>query len=329
MNKGTALVTGSNGFVGSHLCEKLIDEGWHVKALVRKTSNLRFIQHLKMEIVYGELSDPQSLAPILENVDVVFNPAGLVKARDGETFMRVNRDGTNNLAEAVKQHKPDIKRFVHISSQAAAGPAESLVPVTEKDRPHPVSDYGHSKLESENAVLRFKDDYPVTIIRPPAVYGPRDIDVYKFFRMIGLGFNVKLGFDHKFVSMIHVRDLADICLLAAENDKAVGESFFACNPGIYEMDFLMALIADVMRKDTVDVIVPVSVANAIAHLVKSVSNMLNKIAPFAPDKIRELSYNYWICSAEKAEDLLGWRAGIAIEDGFRETYKWYKMEGWL
>jgi len=304
MNTGTTLVSGANGFVGSHLCEKLINSGHKVRALVRKTSNLRFLEHIKPELVYGDISDPESLKAALDGVDTVIHPAGLVKARDLDAFMRVNRDGTHNLLDAALKYGKDIRRFVHISSQAAVGPSESLEPVQENITPQPVSNYGRSKLESENVVLEYKDRLPITIIRPPAVYGPRDTDVFQFFKMVGMGMNVHLGLDRKYVSLIHVTDLVDFIALAAEDDRAAGETFFASNPHLYEIDFVMALIADLMNKDTVDIAVPMPLARLIARLVKAVSDLMGKTAPFSPDKIRELAYNYWICSSEKAENSL-------------------------
>ena len=133
----------------------------------------------------------------------------------------------------IQKQAPNLKRLVHISSQAAAGPAQKMEPKNEDETAQPVSWYGQSKLASEEAVLEFRNDIPITIIRPPAVYGPRDVDVLKFYKLVKAGVNLKLGFGSQYVSLVHVSDLVDCIIEAAENDKAAGETFYACNPDFY------------------------------------------------------------------------------------------------
>jgi nucleoside-diphosphate-sugar epimerase len=329
MDRQTALVTGSNGFVGSHLCERLVGMGYHVKALVRTTSNLQFIENLDVELVYGELSNPESLRPALENIDLVFHPAGLVRARDEKTFMRVNRIGTRNLLEAAIKSCPNLKRFVHISSQAAAGPSDSFRPVTENDTPAPVSAYGRSKLASEEEVLEFRDRFPVIIIRPPAVYGPRDSDIYKFFKLARIGLNPRLGAGQKHISLVHVSDLVECIITAANNEKAIGEIFFAANSQANEYNALVHMMADIMKCNIIDIVIPPGVAKWLAAVIETVTHLLRKPAPLSRDKIAELSQDFWLCSAQKAEDILGWKASIPVREGLKQTYRWYVEKKWL
>ena len=253
----TALVTGANGFIGSHLCRELVNHGFRVRALVRKTSNLQFLENLDLELVFGEITQPLSLPEAVRGVDYVFHPAGLVKARNRETYFSINRDGTRNLVEAVLATAPDIKRFVHVSSQAAAGPSRSMTAVLESDPPSPVSFYGESKLASEKEVLKRKDKIPVTIIRPPAVYGPRDIDVYKFFRLAKAGINPSIGIDPTYVSIVHVHDLVRCIRMASLSDKAAGETFFACNREWYSMDTLMRVIGKAVNRQPIKIAIPI------------------------------------------------------------------------
>jgi dihydroflavonol-4-reductase len=329
MVRQTALVTGANGFVGSHLCERLLAKGYHVKALVRTTSNLQFIENLDVELVYGELSNPESLPSALENVEFVFHPAGLVRARDEKTFMRVNRTGTRNLLEAVEKSCPNLKMFVHISSQAAAGPSDSLRQLTENDTPAPVSAYGRSKLASEQEVLQFRDRFPVTIIRPSAVYGPRDNDIYKFFKLARRGFNPRLGAGQKYISLVHVSDLVECILAAANNEKAIGQTFFAANSQANEYSAMVHMMADIMKRNIIDIVIPLGVAKCLAAVIETVTYLLRKPAPLSRDKIAELSQDYWLCSAQKAQDILGWKAAIPVRQGLEQTYNWYVEKKWL
>jgi len=329
MNRPIALVTGANGFIGSHLCERLLQQGYHVRALVRTTSNLQFIENLDVELVYGELIKPESLSPILENVDYVYHPGGLVRARNEKAFMQVNRIGTRNLLQAVENIRPNLKRFVHISSQAAAGPSDSVKPITEDYPPAPVSAYGRSKLASEVEVMSFKDKFPITIIRPSVVYGPRDSDVYKFFRLARRGINLRLGMARMYVSLINVTDLVACILAAAQSEKAVGEVFFVANPESYEYTSIMHMIADIMDRNIIDLVVPVWVAKCFAGIIEYVSQVLRKSAPLNKDKLAELSRNFWLCSPEKAKNILGWNPVIPVEEGFRQTWQWYLEKKWL
>jgi nucleoside-diphosphate-sugar epimerase len=329
MANGIALVTGANGFVGSHLCQNLLANGYHVRGLVRATSNLQFIEKLNLELIYGDISNPLSLPPAVSGVDYIFHPAGLVRARNRETFFRVNQVGTRNLVESVLKHNTNLKRLVHISSQAAAGPSDSLKPKTESDPPNPVSAYGDSKLASENEVLESKDKIPVTIIRPPAVYGPRDIDIYKFYKIAKLGINPRLGVEPHYVSLVHVADLVECIRMAAENDKAAGQTFFAANRDYYDIDHLIGIMADCMNSKTVDIAIPVGVARCLAFTIEKIFELLNKMPPLSRDKLNELAQKYWICSSDKAANLLGWTASVPIKKGIEETYKWYKENRWL
>lgn len=329
MANGIALVTGANGFVGSHLCQQLLARGYHVRALIRAASNLQFIENLNLEFAYGDISDPLSLPTAVSGVDYIFHPAGLVRARNRDTFFRVNQVGTRNLIEAVLKSNPDLKRFVHISSQAAAGPSDSLKPKTEADPPNPVSTYGDSKLASEEEILAAKGKIPITIIRPPAVYGPRDIDIYKFYKLAKLGINLKLGIDPHYVSLVHVTDLVECITMAAENDKAVGQIFFVANQDYYSIDDVIRIMAELMHSRTVDIALPLGVAKCMAFIIEQIFELFNKIPPLSRDKLNELSQKHWICTPAKAESLLGWKASIPIKRGIEETYHWYKEKRWL
>ena len=328
-NRITALVTGANGFIGSHLSDLLLRRGYRVRALVRKTSNLRFLKDENIELAYGSLAASDSLLNALKDVDIVFHPAGKVKAKNRRQYFKVNQLGTRNLLHAVRKACPNLKRFVHISSQAVAGPSLNGRPLNENDPPVPVSAYGESKLAAEEELLQFKSDFPITVIRPPAVYGPRDVDIYKFFQMIKLGINPRLGFEKRYLSLVHVEDLVECIALVVETEQATNETFYAANPGIYLMDDILAEMGRAMNREFIDIMVPLPVARMVAAVVETTFGLLNTTPPFNRDKIKELSQTAWTVDSSKAERLLKWRAKIDIHDGFRQTYQWYLQEGWL
>ena len=146
------LVTGGNGFLGSHLVEALIRRGYRVRCLVRRTSDLRWIQGLRVEYVHGNLADLTSLSRAVQGVDYVYHSAGVIKALKPETYYRVNRDGTRNLLQVCSDSRENFKKFIYVSSLAAVGPSPNGRPLREESCPRPVSDYGRSKLEGEEEV---------------------------------------------------------------------------------------------------------------------------------------------------------------------------------
>src|SRR3990172_2848019 len=173
-----ALVTGATGFIGSHLTEELIRRGYSVTCLVRKASSPRWLDGIEATMVCGDCEDEGSLNGLSADFDYIFHLAGLTKAKRDDDFFRANSGGTENLLRVLSRKARRLKRFLYLSSLAAVGPSEDGAPLSERAAPHPVSSYGRSKREGEEINLRNRDRIPVTILRPPAVYGPRDMDFY-------------------------------------------------------------------------------------------------------------------------------------------------------
>src|SRR5512142_3014873 len=171
------LVTGANGFVGSHILDLLFARGIPAAALLRSSSNRRFIEShgAGLDVRTGSIDDPRSIAAALEGVTHVLHCAGCTKALRLSDFDRVNRHGTRHVVDAVNAQGGRIQRLVLVSSLAAAGPASPGAPAREGDPPHPVSAYGRSKLAGEQEVRgACRSEY--VILRPAAVYGPRDVE---------------------------------------------------------------------------------------------------------------------------------------------------------
>ncbi|MFH1336603.1 MAG: NAD-dependent epimerase/dehydratase family protein, partial [Candidatus Zixiibacteriota bacterium] len=260
------LVTGANGFVGSHLVERLLDKGYPVRCLVRKTSNLKWLSDLKVEYAYGDISEKDSLKEAVRNVDIIIHSAGLTKAKTKEEYFKANAEGTKNLIEVSLQENPRLQKFVYISSQAASGPGEDEQPKDEATSCRPVSHYGESKLEGEKIVSGYSSKLPVTIIRPPAVYGPRDTDMLGFFKVVNSGFRISFGKGESYISLVHVKDLADGIILAAENPKAIDQTYFIADDRVYSWREAFNIIAGVLNKKTVPLKIPKSIVFFLAFL---------------------------------------------------------------
>ncbi len=324
-----ALVTGGNGFIGSFLVERLLERNYQVKCLVRKTSNLRWIKDLPVQLVYGDVTNFDSLISLVKEIDYVYHLGGIVRAKNEQDFYLVNKEGSKNLLEACKQQNSNIKRFVYVSSQAAVGPSNDGIPITEDDFPCPISNYGKSKLAGEQEVVNYQKYFPVTIIRPPSVYGPRDDDILTIFKYIKSGIKPQIGKGEKKISIVHVNDLVRGILLAAEHKKAENETFFITNQNDCLWSELENLIAKVMGKNGVFVRVPEFLLDGIAFVSEKIARISGKAAIVNRDKALEMKQSYWLVDGSKAEKILGFVNEINIKEGLRQTYLWYQQQGWL
>jgi len=318
-----ALVTGGTGFIGSHLTEALLNENFDVYCIVRNPLKLRFLQGLNVKIIQGDCSQKETIEKIHWNFDYIFNLSGITKATHPEEFFQSNYIGTKNLVEVAVERNPSLKRFVHVSSLAAVGPCRDGKPVDEKTEPAPVSEYGKSKLLGEKAVEFFKDRLPITIIRPPAVYGPRDSDFLTFFKMIKAG--VVLYLTEAIYSTIYVNDLVNGIITASKSEKAVGETFFIAEPQPYNTHQIVEAISDAIGKRPVKIKIP----KGIGMFFIRVFQKFDKKSIINSDKLKELVQPCWVCNTQKAEQLLGFKTKTKLKEGMEWTAKWYRMNQWI
>jgi len=324
-----ALVTGANGFVGSHLVEGLLSRNYQVTCLVRKTSNLRWLSGLEVEYVYADISQKKSLKNVLKEANIFFHVAGLTKAKSQEEYFEANYKGTKNLIEVCVEDNPQIRRFVYVSSQAAVGPGKDGQPLDENSPCNPITDYGKSKLEGEKIVLEYSSKLPVTIIRPPAVYGPRDSDILGFFKVANKGFSTLLGRGESYISLCYVEDLIEGIISAAESPKAIGQIYFIADDLVYSWREAFRIIAEILNKKTITLRIPRAFLFTVAFISENIFRLLGKPALVNMQKVREITQKYWLCDVSKAKKELGFSPKYKLEEGARKTVRWYKQKGWL
>jgi len=323
------LVTGGTGFVGSHLVERLLETGHAVTCLVRDPRQLRWLKGLNVRLIQGDCSDPGSLVNAVKHAEVVIHVAGLTKAPRSRDFYTVNHIGTRNILEACAAQALGIKKFILISSLAAAGPSPDGRPVTDDDVPCPVSDYGNSKLLAEKEALRFKDEFPVVILRPSAVYGPRDTDVYELFRWASRGITLELAGGERYINPCYVEDLTAAMLLAAERDVPSGSIYFVAESKAYSWtEFRQTLLSSGGVKAR-NIKIPYVVAYLVGLVSEAAGLVIGKPAVTSRQKIKEASQKYWVCELSKTERELGFRPLYPLRKGMEKTWKWYREQGWL
>lgn len=326
---GEILVTGANGFVGSHICEALLDAGYRVRALVRKTSDLTNIDDLDISLVYGDLNDPESLGAAVDGVEAVINNAGLTKTNNVFQFDSVNVDGTINMLSAVQKVNPGIKRFVQISSAAASGSADSLDPIDEDRTPRPLTAYGRSKLGGEKAVGTFNEAIPSIILRPTAVYGPRDKDMLSFFKIIKYGLKPTFGTGECYTNFTYVRDLGEAAVKAVGSDVQSGSIYFVAEERFYSFSEAADIISGIYGNKAIDIHIPVWFLKIAGWLSETTARVMRKPSIFTREKAIEISQKYWLLDTSKIKKEMGFVCRTSFKDGAAETVDWYRRHKWL
>ncbi len=326
-----ALVTGATGFVGSHLCDRLVAEGHEVIALARASSRTSHLEKPGVTVLRGGLDDPSAYRQIAAGLDVVFHLAGLTKALEPKEFVTVNARMTaafvSGLAEAGF-----CGRLVNLSSLAAGGPAGGPNAFRRMDDgDSPVSDYGRSKLAGEHAVkARLKPPATWTVLRPGAIYGPRERDIYEILRLInGLGVAVRVG-PGVVTQMTHVDDVVSAMMLAGCATEAAGKTYYVVEATPWSFDEVIELVGRVLGRRVRVLGASEKLAGRLAAILERVGRWRGKpVSPLSRDKLAELGGRYWVADASPLEEELGWRVRWRLEEGLAATVEWYRQEGWL
>jgi len=326
---GPVLVTGGTGFVGSHLVERLVAEGYRVRCLVRRTSSLEYLPVRKVELAYGEVALNRGLREAVEGVNLVFHVAGVTKARRPSEYHLGNMQGTANLLRALEESGQPGARFVHVSSLAAVGPSPDGAPLKEDALPRPLTHYGRSKLEAERALERSPLRANAIIVRPPVVYGPRDTDVLKIFQAAARGWLLRIGRQESYVSLVHVHDLVEGLLAAASSPQGDARPYFIANAEPASWSEFAGLVAEFAGQRLRTVCVPAQVAWLTGLAAEVGSRFARKPSILSRDKIREARCRYWLCEPARACRELGFTAKKTLRQGVAETLAWYRMNKWL
>ncbi len=262
-------------------------------------------------------------------MDVIYHVAGVVASKTRKGFYEGNQLATHNLLNAVQQYNPDLSRFIHVSSLSAVGPSPDGHPVNETTPYHPITTYGKSKMEAEKEVLKYNGLFPWTIARPPAVYGPRDVATFDFFRTAANGIIPLVGFDGKYVSLVHVRDLVNGIILAGERPEGANQTYFIGSRRYYDWDEIGETTMRVLGRNAVKVRVPEFLVYTVSGVVGFFSLFNKKPSVLNWEKGKDMVQKAWTCDISKAKTELGYTEMVSLETGIRETIDWYRREGWM
>ena len=327
--KNIVIVTGANGFVGSHLVDLLLSKDYAVRCITRKSSDMRWLKAKDVEVDDCGLNDKDRLNKAFEGADYVYHVAGVVKSKSPEGYFEGNVDTTRNLLDVALENKNNIKKLLVVSSLTAVGPAIGDKPVDESTECHPITTYGKSKLAEEELARTYMDRLPITICRAPAVYGERDTEILIFFKTFSQGLMTTIGFDVKKLSLIHVLDLVNGFYLAGINEKSAGKTFFISSEKFYTWQEVGDITSKVLKKKPLKIKVPHSAVYSIAAIAQFFAIFSSKPATLNIEKAKDITRKYWICDTDKAIRELGYHQNISLEQGIKRTCDWYKEMGWI
>lgn len=319
-----AFVTGGTGFLGTHLVTALVARGDEVTCLVRSPAKAALRGWSGVRLVRGDLDNAAALQDGCAGADVIYHLAGLIAARNLDEFMRANRDGTARVMDAVPQ---TLRRFVLVSSIAAAGPTLPGVVIDETRPPNPVTPYGKSKLAGE--VLLQNASFPWTVVRPPVVYGEWDEALLRLFKLARGGIVPLFGDGSQELSVIYGADVADALIAAATSERTAGRIYFATHPAITTARKLAEAVGHAVGKTLRFVPLPIPVARAAMWTIGSLARLVGRASVVSSERAAEFLAPAWTCRADALRADTGWQARVDLTTGLGRTAAWYRREGWL
>ncbi len=321
------LITGGNGFIGSYLVQTLLDQHYQVRCLLLEGDQpLRGLEKLPVEIVYGDICKPETLGPAMKGVDYIIHLAAIKNAWDEETYMRINCGGTKNILEAALESNGNLKRFLFVSTQAAAGPSPDGHPLTEDDPARPLSLYGTSKLAAEQYLQSHEPKVPFTILRPSAIYGPFIFNMSITAMMLWITrwrVAPNIHSQGQLMHMLHINDMVRGLVTAMEKEEGLGQTYFITTPRIYNWREVVKIAFDLRGKKGLIFPLPKILIKSGAGIVKATRRLRGKPVTLIDDLITQMLHPYWVCSGEKAKRELGFEATISLEDGLSDTIDWF------
>ena len=324
-----SVVTGASGFVGSHVVDKLIDEGHKVICILRSTSSKKWLENKPVEIVACGLFDKESLRNVLKDADYLFHIAGVVKAKSQTEYDKGNVETTRNLLDVLSEVNPNIKRVIIVSSQTACGPSLMGKPSNEETPEHPITRYGKSKLAQEQLAKSYMSKLPITIVRPPAVYGERDTEIYLFFKTYQKGLMALIGFDKKQVSLVHVDDLSRGIVLAATSSNSIGQIYFIGSEEYYDWMQIGDACRIAIGKRALTIRLPHVLVYNVAIFTQFFALFSPNAATFNIEKARDFVQKNWTCDVTKAKKDFGYSQTVSLDAGIKRTIEWYRAMKWL
>ncbi len=321
------LITGASGFVGSFLVEKALSLGYETYAGIRSSSSLEYLKDERIRLCYMDFNKPEELETILATLDLdyIIHNAGLTKAREESAYFKVNTELLSTFLKSIKNSGITLSKFVFISSLAAYGPAEFTSDgiVKEDSTPKPVTAYGKSKLAAER-LIKETTTLPYNIIRPTAVYGPREQDFLTVYKMINQGLELFIGSETQKLTFIYVQDLVDQIFNVMQSAKSQ-KNYFVSDGKYYSAEQLHDYVKAALGRKTIKIKLPLFLVKGLAHISEFASKFTGKYPPLNPQKVAELKCKSWVCDTGPLQAEFSFQPKYYLADGIENTIKWNKQ----
>lgn len=324
-------VTGGTGFIGSHLVDMLLqdDQVEEVRCLIRNKK--KWLKNKPIVPYQGNLQSLPTLKSAMDGVDLVYHLAAVTHAPNPKHFEVHNVDATENIVRTAL--KKGIKNIVILSSLAAAGPSFSR-PLDESDPLMPISSYGKSKKRMEEVVRQVTQNNPelsIKILRPPAVYGPRDEDIFAFFKIASKGICPVASNEENTesnISLMFVKDVIQALQKAASMGEKGTHTYFIAGPGDYTWKEIANVTGRVLGRKVVTLPISPKWLKRFGAVVERTGAILGTYPAFNTEKANEMVMQ-WTCNIHKAKVELGYTPQYSLERGISATINWYKKHHWL
>ena len=328
------LITGASGFIGSFIVEEALKQGFETWAAIRKSSSKEWLQDERIHFIELNLSSKAQLIEQLrgQDFDYVVHAAGVTKCLNKQDFHRINYEGTKNLVEALLEVEMPLKRFVFVSSLSIFGAIKEQQPyeeIRESDTPQPNTEYGRSKLAAEQYLESINQRLPYIILRPTGVYGPREKDYFIMAKSIQQHSDFAVGYKQQDITFVYVKDVVQAVFLALEKGEN-GRKYFLSDGEVYQSVTFSNLIHEALgRPWWIRITAPVWVLRIVTFFGEYIGRMTGKVTALNNDKYNILKQRNWRCDIQPAIKELGYEPKYKLEEGVKETIKWYKEKGWL
>lgn len=327
------LVTGASGFIGSHIVEEALQQGYDVWAAVRQSSSREFLKDERIHFIELNLSSQQQLEEQLRTCqfDYVVHAAGATKCLHVEDFYRINTEGTKNLVRALLAIGMPIKRFVFVSSLSIMGAIREQQPyqeISDADTPQPNTAYGRSKLEAEH-FLETLTDFPYVVLRPTGVYGPREKDYFLQVKSIKGHIDFAVGFQRQDITFVYVTDVVQAVFLALEKGQT-GHRYILSDGEVYQS----ATFSDYVHEELgrpwwIRITAPIWVLRIVTFCGEYWGRWTKKMTALNNDKFNILRQRNWRCDIGPARSELGYEPKVKLKEGVHNAVTWYKENGWI
>jgi nucleoside-diphosphate-sugar epimerase len=327
--RGPVLLTGATGFLGSHLLEALAERAVDVTCLVRPSSDTRALELGGYRIRRASMDTPSAeLEAALEGHPTVLHVAGAVRALNYDRFLHANAQVTETLAQACLAAGAASERFVLVSSVGATGPAPAGDTLTEDHPPGQRTDYGRSKWEGEQRLLAVKDQLPCTIVRPTAIFGPRDREMLPVLKLASAGWLPAFAGPDQIYNLAHVDDIVRGVLVACERAVPSGARYLLGGHGELSAAALAALLGEVLERPVRLLPLPRALLWSAALLSEWGAAVARRPAMLNRQKIPELT-GHWSLDPSRAREELGYEPRVELARGLKDTVRWYRQQGLL